>query len=1789
MKYKKFYLTFVLIILFIGAFLKGNTQTINQNSNLGFDKSWLEMIQDPDVNFYEVQNAFNLYWENRDDYKGNGWKVFKRWEYINQFRVLPDGKLQAPGYVFGEYNKYMKDAGKSASGNWTIQGPTTYVGNNTGQPTGMGRVNAIAFHPTDANTIFVGSPSGGFWKTTDGGNTWSNLSSNLPTIGVSSILVHPTDPNIIYIGSGDRDAGSAIPLGVFKSTDGGSTWTQINSTMGNVTVGAMLMLPSDPNTIIAATSGGIYKTTNGGTTWSQKAAGNFKDLQFKPGDPSVVYAVKILTPSEFHRSTNTGDSWSQITSGIPTTGIGSRMVIGVSPANGSYVYLLQINSTGGTLANILRSTDSGLNFSSVATGPNLLGYACDGSDASSQATYDLCMTVDPLNINNVFVGGINNWMSYDAGVNWTISSHWIGSSFGNPCASSVHADQHCYAWSPLNGRLYVGHDGGIHYTANGGTTWSEITNNLAITQIYRIGQGASNANYAVFGCQDNGCAGTTNGTSFYTVSGGDGMECVIDYNNTNYCYDTYYGGITRRSTTGPTGSYSNIAGNGVNGIDESGAWVSPYFLHKSDPNTMFLALKNVWRSNNIRSVPNSSVTWTKISSGETSNITAVEQSEVDLNVIYAARSGSIKRTDNANASAGSVTWTTCTVPGGITPTDIKAHPTDANIVYVTGGYKIYKSTDKGMTWTDMSGNLPALFINCTVLDKNANEGIYVGNQTSVWYKDATLTDWVLFSSGLPPVDIRELEIYYDNGNPSNNRIKCATYGRGMWQSDLIQVNAIDPTAFTATPVSLSQIDLAWTKNLSNNDVLIATSSTSTFGVPVDGVSYTAGNTLPAGGGIVIYAGPLSAFNHTSLSTGVTYYYKIWSVNGSIQYSAGLPPISATTYSHGWTSGAGSSDWFTAGNWGSGTIPTPSDNVYIPSGTSFQPQINAAGATCGNITIESGTSLSMSGSTAYTLAVSGDWINNGTFNRGIGTVEFNGSNSLQTIKGTSTTAFYILKINKGNQNNILVATSLITLNAAANPLDITSGTFKLSSASTITPFTTSAGAELFSTDGIWNNGGTINYGGFTWYNAGLLKISAGTINSGTGAGNSITYWNSGKIIIEGGALNIAGRLQPNSGTSICSYTQSGGVVTVNTMGSTSTSRAPFEINSGVPFTMSGGTIVIQRSSSNAADYLNSAATNTVTGGTLQIGNASTPLSQTIRINSTVPVYNLTVYATNSPTAQLVTNGLTVMNDLTISGGTLNANNLNLSVAGQWTNNGSFTAGSGTVTLNGTTSQIIGGSAATAFNNLTIGGSDVQLGTSATSKLTTVSNTLTINSDKKLTIPALQFLTVNGTLTNSAGTGGLVIESDVTGTGSLIENNGVSATVERYFTDDRWHYISAPVDNPLAGVFMGMYLKYWSEPTSVWTYIIDPNYVLSTDMAGYALWTYNVGTATFTGNLNTGSKSLSVTNTAGGPSANDGYNFAGNPYPSAIDWNVNDGSGWTRTNIDASIYIWNHNFGNYGVYPKGGSGTNGVDNIIPPHQGFFIHCTTGQPTGSIAVDNGARIHDAKDIYKSVTDSNPFLRLNVSGNNYSDEIILTVVPVSTTNFDGQYDGFKMRGIDSAPQLYSLAKDGTELSINSFPEDENYQVIPLGFEAGVSGNYSIAADEFSGFSMNNHVYIEDLQEGIFTLLDEAGDMYSFIASPLDEPLRFLLHLNGQLAVPENANGLNGIQVYSFGEDVYIKSDGNITGTISIYDLQGRKILTGKLNGEPINKFRLMGQHGIMVAEVVSEQGTFRQKVYVK
>ena len=767
---KKSYLLLpVLVLLF--AFTRVSAQSVTVVADTSEYPYWISMMQDPNANFFQIQSAFNKYWENREITKGSGWKPFKRWENLMKDRVTTDGRMPAPDEVMNIYNTYMTqyDNSSSLDGAWTNQGPFEIGGGYEG----LGRLNAVAFHPTNPDIVYVGAPSGGLWFTTTNGNEWSSTTDGLPTLGVSAIAIDPVNPSTIYIGTGDRDAGDAPGLGVMKSTDNGATWQMSNTGMGNATVGDLLFEPSNPEIIFAGTNSGFFKSIDGGANWSKKNNGAFKDIDIKPGTNNILYGT---SGGQFYRSTDAGENWFLITAGLPS---GARGVIAVTPADPEIVYFLLAKGDN-SFRGLYKSVNAGLTFTEMSNSPNLMGWSCNGSDGGGQAWYDLAIVADPVDANVIYVGGVNIWKSTNGGASWQINGHW----YGGCGVAEVHADQHIFTFNPLNNRIYIGNDGGIYWTDNGGSQWNEITTGLPITQSYKIGQSATEEDLVVIGNQDNGTY-LLDFDTWISIGGGDGMECAIDFTNPNYRYTTvYYGAMNR--VIGTNGS--QIAGNGVNGITEEGAWVTPFVMGEDNPNVMFIGYKNVWRSVNIKNPSASGVKWKKISTINTSNLSVMEQSPVNTDILYASSGGSLFI--STNAMQDEPTWTNISsqLLSGSTISDMEASPYEENTVYIVQDKKIYKSTDRGISWTDITGGLPDIHFSALVYYKNSQEGLYAGSDAGIYYKDKSLADWIPFTNGLPAAaKITELEIYYDPTSPAGDKIKAGTYGRGLWKSDMYVV------------------------------------------------------------------------------------------------------------------------------------------------------------------------------------------------------------------------------------------------------------------------------------------------------------------------------------------------------------------------------------------------------------------------------------------------------------------------------------------------------------------------------------------------------------------------------------------------------------------------------------------------------------------------------------------------------------------------------------------------------------------------------------------------------------------------------------------------------------------------------------------------------------------------------------------------------------------------------------------------------------------------------------------
>ena len=812
-------------------------------ANTAFSQSWVDKMQDPSVNFYEVQKAFNKYYKNteqefRKEEKrerekeakklakqsstlpskeervtasleekelAGGWEVYKRWENEMKYRLFPSGDRQVMFNAWNEYldnyyststnsgNKSVITQGTASLGvqaaNWSIIGPTTSIPSGGG----AGRVNFVRFDPTNTNTIYVGSPGGGLWKSTTGGTAWTTNTDNLAVIGCTDLAINPTNTQIMYLATGDGEAGDTYSIGVLKSTDGGTTWNPSGlnwSVTNGRTISRLLMNPQNPNTIFAATSNGLYRTQNAGTSWTQiaSALANIKDIEYKPGDTTTVYACSTTL---FYKSTNAGTSFVTTATGLPAAATLSRLAIAISAANVNYVYILASNTAYGFLG-LYRSADAGATFTTRSTTPNVLGWASAGNDTGGQGWYDLSIAASPTNAELVIVGGVNIWKSTTGGTSWTINGHWTGSG-----APYVHADIHALEFLPGSATTYfAGCDGGCFKTANTGTAWSDLSNGLQISQAYKLGLSKTNANLLVTGFQDNG-TNRWNGTATWTwPMGGDGMEALIDWSNANIQYGELYYGDIRKTTTGGNMTTSIVASGGT-GVNADGDWVTPYIEAPSNAATLFVGKAQVYKSTT------SGGAWAQVGtiSGGTGNLIALANAASNINYIYAAKIDKFYvSTDGAtfiDRSAGLPTASAAI-------SYIAVHPTNPSRVWVTfsgysAGNKVYYSADAGVTWTNYSTGLPNLPANCIVYqDNSTNDALYAGTDVGVYYRDNTAGSWATYNTGLPNVSVRELEIQY-----TANKLRAATFGRGIWQSDLNTPGTNPPTAdFTASQTNI---------------------------------------------------------------------------------------------------------------------------------------------------------------------------------------------------------------------------------------------------------------------------------------------------------------------------------------------------------------------------------------------------------------------------------------------------------------------------------------------------------------------------------------------------------------------------------------------------------------------------------------------------------------------------------------------------------------------------------------------------------------------------------------------------------------------------------------------------------------------------------------------------------------------------------------------------------------------------------------------------------------------------
>ncbi|MGB0312074.1 MAG: PKD domain-containing protein, partial [Schleiferiaceae bacterium] len=753
-----------------------NTLTKSEIENM----TWVEAMQDYRVNFHTVVDKFESEFAGKPYEKGHGWKQFKRWEYMMGQRVGETGVRPHPSVL---YNAIQSQLSSNEYGDWRPAGPF-----NAPSGDGIGRINNVAFHPQHNDTIYAGAPAGGLWVSYDDGQTWQTFTDELTNIGVSDLAIDPQHPDTMYLATGDRDAADTYSFGLMKSVDGGVTWSATGlsfNVSNNYRIGRVVVHPDSTNIVVAATNGGIYRSTNYGQTFSLEQSGLFYGVHMGHGD--TLFATTSGSSPKVYRSVNAGDTWTQMSSGLPTSGV-YRCEVAVSSVPG-LLYAVFGDSNYG-FGGLYRSTNGGSNWSLMSSTPNIMGWSSTGGGSGGQAWYDLSIACDPLNENTIYVGGVNIWKSTNGGANWSIVGHWYGAG----SIPYVHADHHHASFRPGTSQLYVGTDGGVYKTANGGTSWSHLNDGMNITQYYKISQSTSDTTVILAGAQDNG-SHLRSSSSWSRVTGGDGMDNGVDVTNDNIMYTSIYYGDFYKSTNGG-GFFSAINTLSASG---SGNWVTPFNVDPVNGNTIYAGFTKLWKSTNA------GASWTATSSSNVSGGSNIDEFEIapsNTNYIYVLVNSNIFKSTN-----GGSTWSNITPSGGLSPSPhnisgVAIDPDDEqHIVISISGYtsnkKVMESFNGGQTWSNLSSGLPNIPANCVTFESGSSDGIYVGTDIGVYYHSSAFSNWVSYNKNLPNVIVVDFEIYEDD-----DLLRIGTYGRGVWQSPLMAGSAAPPVAaFMADPAA----------------------------------------------------------------------------------------------------------------------------------------------------------------------------------------------------------------------------------------------------------------------------------------------------------------------------------------------------------------------------------------------------------------------------------------------------------------------------------------------------------------------------------------------------------------------------------------------------------------------------------------------------------------------------------------------------------------------------------------------------------------------------------------------------------------------------------------------------------------------------------------------------------------------------------------------------------------------------------------------------------------------------
>jgi len=776
--------------------------------------------------------------------------------FVNQ-RAYPDGipsdaEVKAVEYVQKRMLPELRQKQLAKNSSSTLVGQTIqWISRGPGNL--GGRIRGLMVDPTNSSVIYAGSVSGGVWKTTNGGDTWTPLMDGEVNLNVSALVMKPGNPNVLYAGTGEGFLNTdALPgRGVFKTTDGGQTWTRLHVANGLNTsfITELAISPANPSVVYAcgrrtypanniqaettpdAGLNAVFKSTNEGQAWTDITTGKVDhdpnatfdniptDIAVNPLSPDTLFgAFGFRRSNGIWRTVNGGQAWTRLTNGLPSPASShyNRIELAMSPSNPRVLYASYSDSASNESLGIWKTTNGGNSWTQVGTPQSTAQRNINDGRLTvlgEQGFYNNALAVHPTDPNTVFSGGIDIYRSTNGGTTWTQVSMWIPGTAGFAYA---HADNHVFTFfagtnPPI---IFAGNDGGVFRSFNNGTSWGALNNSLGVTQFYFMGAHPDDPDVLLGGTQDNGSPITIGGgiNAWEDITTGDGGPAIFDSSNPSTFYASIYNlNIYRfddaNFATGQIPNPTPIGVNGSNIIDQTdvngAAFFGPLEMSPNNPATLVLG------SHRVLKTTNKGNDWTAISAGLSGTaIISVAIAPGNDNIIWAATrpsgtfgggsfvSSKIFKTENNGSSWEEVTRNNLPVRF---VSDIEFQPGSSSIVYLTySGYgtaHVFKSTNAGATWANITNNLPDVPVNCIEVHSNNTNILIAGTDIGVFLSEDAGTTWQPANNGFPTTQVVAVNI-----NVPTGRLVAATHGRGIFDAPLSTVS-VDETPNTGLPAS----------------------------------------------------------------------------------------------------------------------------------------------------------------------------------------------------------------------------------------------------------------------------------------------------------------------------------------------------------------------------------------------------------------------------------------------------------------------------------------------------------------------------------------------------------------------------------------------------------------------------------------------------------------------------------------------------------------------------------------------------------------------------------------------------------------------------------------------------------------------------------------------------------------------------------------------------------------------------------------------------------------------------